>query len=382
MRVWFIVTPEYPPTAGGVSDYTQQLARGLAHAGDEVHVFAPPEADTSADDRAVLVNQLPDRFGPRTWRALGRALDAAGGDVTILLQYVPQGFGMRVMNVPFMLWLASRRERLWIIFHEAVFPFALEQPLKHQLLAVVTRAMLSIAALRADAAFVSTIGWTPILTRWAPGKREPRWLPVPSNLPTEATQTRQAVRERLGLARAQQLLVHFGSYSPVVVAPLRDVVPLLLRENPNRALLLVGRNSERFSAEIALRHPDVSRQLRALGAMDAQAAANALSAADLAIFPFPDGVSGRRGSVMAAIGLAIPVLTTSGTLTEAVWRTERAVELVPAGDASAFALAAERLLARSDAAAELGRRGRRFYSEHCAVERVIAALRGAAAGGW
>ena len=35
---WHLITCEYPPDIGGISDHTAQLASGLAAAGDEVHV--------------------------------------------------------------------------------------------------------------------------------------------------------------------------------------------------------------------------------------------------------------------------------------------------------------------------------------------------------
>ena len=38
---WVLITGEYPPAPGGVSDYSSMVARGLAEAGDEVHVWAP-----------------------------------------------------------------------------------------------------------------------------------------------------------------------------------------------------------------------------------------------------------------------------------------------------------------------------------------------------
>ena len=38
---WHILTGEYPPQPGGVSDYSRMVAHGLAAAGDEVVVWAP-----------------------------------------------------------------------------------------------------------------------------------------------------------------------------------------------------------------------------------------------------------------------------------------------------------------------------------------------------
>ena len=48
---WHVITNEYPPQTGGVSDYTQQVARALVEQGDEVHVWCPAwrEVENHAD---------------------------------------------------------------------------------------------------------------------------------------------------------------------------------------------------------------------------------------------------------------------------------------------------------------------------------------------
>ncbi len=46
--IWHILTGEYPPEPGGVSDYTALVAGGLAEAGIEVHVWTAP-ANRAAD---------------------------------------------------------------------------------------------------------------------------------------------------------------------------------------------------------------------------------------------------------------------------------------------------------------------------------------------
>ena len=43
--IWAIITGEYPPDPGGVSDYTYLVATHLADAGDEVHVCARRNRD-------------------------------------------------------------------------------------------------------------------------------------------------------------------------------------------------------------------------------------------------------------------------------------------------------------------------------------------------
>ena len=73
---WHVITGEYPPQHGGVSDYTRQIARGLADLGDAVHVWAPPVESggngSAASDRGVTVHRLPNRFGFNGLRYLTR----------------------------------------------------------------------------------------------------------------------------------------------------------------------------------------------------------------------------------------------------------------------------------------------------------------------
>ena len=72
MTTWHIITGEYPPQHGGVSDYTRRVARGLVEAGDRVQVWAPPAHGPERVDPGVAVRRLPDRFGPRSLRVLSQ----------------------------------------------------------------------------------------------------------------------------------------------------------------------------------------------------------------------------------------------------------------------------------------------------------------------
>ncbi|HEX7979505.1 MAG TPA: hypothetical protein VF461_12945, partial [Gemmatimonadaceae bacterium] len=75
-RRWCIVTCEYPPLTGGVSDHTFQLARALAAAGDVVDVWCPPAAGTPPQLPGVSIHVLPSHFGRDALRVLGVALRA------------------------------------------------------------------------------------------------------------------------------------------------------------------------------------------------------------------------------------------------------------------------------------------------------------------
>jgi glycosyltransferase involved in cell wall biosynthesis len=84
---------------------------------------------------------------------------------------------------------------------------------------------------------------------------------------------------------------------------------------------------------------------------------------------------------MAALAHGLPVLTTEGVHTEAVWRESGAVALVPTDDVQALVNQTRRLLADDQQRCALGEAGRRLYQAQFTPERVAAALRSEAADG-
>ncbi|MFP2912707.1 glycosyltransferase, partial [Pyxidicoccus sp. 3LFB2] len=182
---WHVLTGEYPPQPGGVSDYTRQVALALVRAGQAVHVWAPGDAGTHVED-GVTVHRIPGLYTPVGLVKLTRGLDGCEGPRRLLLQYVPHAFGMKAMNVPFCAWFAARsRDERWVFFHEVVYPWSPRAPLRHQVLAGTTRVMLRLVAGAADRIFVSIPAWAEHLP--ARVRRRAEWRPVPSTLPVEVT---------------------------------------------------------------------------------------------------------------------------------------------------------------------------------------------------
>src|ERR1039458_9356418 len=106
-----IITSEYPPQPGGVSDYTQLVAESLAQEGEEVHVWCPGSQGESTSTRGVHVHGSLGRVAPEDLKAIDRQFDRFPGPHHILVQYVPHGYGCRSMNVPFCLWLWKRAKK-------------------------------------------------------------------------------------------------------------------------------------------------------------------------------------------------------------------------------------------------------------------------------
>lgn len=374
---WAIITGEYPAQPGGVSDYTRQVASRLAGAGDNVHVWAPSCGMSDVCDKGVTLHRLEHGFGVRGLRQLGREIGRLAQPRRVLVQYVPHGFGFKAMNILCPMWLNTlRKEHIQLMFHEVVFPFVPGQPLRHRVLALVTRLTALIAARGAKEVFVSIPAWAGFLRPLGATRPSPVWLPVPSNLPvTAAPEAVAAARGRVAANGTTTILGHFGTYGPHEREALTSVLPGLLSRNGDCIALLLGRGSERFAAELTRSFATLAGRLHAPGELPTETLAANLAACDVLLQPYPDGVSSRRTTVMAGLALGLPIVTTDGFLTEPIWRRTKAVELAPATSADQLAASTETLLADPLRRAELGARAKTVYATTFSVERTIERLR-------
>lgn len=392
---WHIVTSEYPPQTGGVSDYTRLVAEGLAAAGDEVHVWCPSlkadelwagevEDENGADEvrtsRGVEVHREFGGFAPADLRRVGRLLDRHAGPRRLLVQYVPHGYGYRSLNVAFCLWLWKRArlcgDRVELMVHEPFCAFG-EGSLKQDAAAAIHRLMTTILLRAARRVWTSIPAWAELWRPYALGRRvEFEWLPVPCTVPVSADAGRAAsLRTRFATAAGARLVGHFGTYPRHVAERLKCFLPALLSRDPTVSALLIGRGGEALRDELASLHPALAARLHATGVLAARELSSHLAACDLLVQPFPDGVSSRRTSVMAALAHGLAVVTTRGRLTEPLWAESGAVKLVSAGNTGTLLAAVENLLADDAARAALGRAARDFYRERFDAARVVAELR-------
>ncbi|MCI0684036.1 MAG: glycosyltransferase family 4 protein [Gemmataceae bacterium] len=385
MTIWHIVTGEYPPDPGGVADYTHRLAHALADAGDEVCVWTPRRREDgtpgSSDhsSRNVCVRRLPDHFGPRGLDVLHRELGKRGRDWRLLVQYVPHMYGCRGMNVPLCAWLKFQCPvRPWVMFHEMCYPMRLGQPFKHNVLGAAQRVMASLVARAASRIFVAIPAWEAALRRLAPVRVPVVELPVPSNVALEADARDVAEARRQALEGDGIILGHFGTFGELIARDLAAVLPALLRQAERRSGLLVGRGSVTFAQSLVERHPTLRGRIRATGELTDRAVAAHLRACDVLVQPYPDGASGRRGSLMAGLALGVPAVTTFGALSEPLWKQGTLAAVVPAGDAPALVAETERLLRDGAARRRLGEQARLGYTRHFSLERTIHTLREAA----
>ena len=356
---------------GGIADYVAQIADALARAGDEVTVWTKGTGGASdVGASLVQVETLPRGFDAEARRRI-QAWLTQFPDAVVVLQYVPLGFGG--LSFSFARWFTRLPNPRWIMFHEVAYPFIAGQPIRRDVLALVTRMQAHVLMRAAERTFVSTPAWEDMLRTPQHAGQRPVWLPIGSNVPVALKDPPRALtRAELGLSAAGAVVGHFGSFGPLVADPLAETLELVLRRDPLTQVLLVGRGSHEFvRARIA---PELRSRVKSLGETPAGRVSEALTATDLVLSPFPDGVTTRRTTVMAALATGCPVVTNAGCFTESCWRDEDCVELSGAAPCE-MADHVCSLLLNPARRAHLARRAREVYAERIALEVSVRTLR-------
>ena len=367
---WHIVTPEYPPQCGGVSDYTRLVAEGLAAEGERVHVWCPGMGRPEFGRGSVTVHRALGKFSPDDLRAADRALDEFPGPRRLLVQWVPHGYGYRSMNLPFCTWIWKRARRgdiVEVMVHEPFLAFG-EGAWRQDAAAVVHRLMTVILLRAASRIWVSIPAWKSRLRPFLLGRSVPMdWLPVPSNVECMPPDHFSSREERLTIG-------HFSTFGRHISEILAPLLRSLLAGCSDRCALLMGRGSREFKNQFIYHNPALGNQVDATGELPAADLSRRLTDCAVMIQPYPDGVSSRRGTAMAAISHGKPVVTTEGFLTEHFWRRSGAVALARVGDLPRFVELTEQLLESPEDRRRLGHKASVFYREHFDIRRTIATL--------
>ncbi len=337
----------------GIRDYSDQLGAELSHKAFQVEqqVHTPRESGEG-------VQRLPSALLRVLY--MMRELRRADRGSVIVLQYSPFCFARWGFAPWLPLWFLAVRTRrnrpaLALMVHETHVPM---QSWRWALMGLWQRVQLSALRLTADVVFTSIEPWAVTLEAQIP-RRPVHHLPVGSNFP-DSRSKRDAVRRQLGVDDRALVVATFGRSHPswlgeYVVAAANAIsatgMPLVL--------LVMGAEAP----ELAGLDPSIA--VHAPGYLEAEELGGMLAASDLFLAPLIDGVSTRRGTVMAALQHGLPVVGTSGPLTDDVLReVGSALRLIPVGSAERFANEAMRLAGDPIARTSAGTASRLMYERN------------------
>ena len=340
MKEWHLISPEFPPMPGGVSEHSRVLVAAAVSRGLDVHVWTAAGGGAIVNGGSVEVHPSLGGFGAGDIARTSALLDAFPRPRRIVLQWVPHGYGRRGMNLPFARWIAGRAragDEFEVMVHEPFADFSGPssiQPVR----ALVQRSMTRAVVSSAHRVWLSIPGWKSRLLPMLRPAVTAHVLPVPGTIPVDRDRPgAAALRSRL-LGDAKVLVGHFGAGGRYVEDALERTFTEISARRDVR-FLLVGRGTRALADRLR-----AQKDVNATDLLPARELSQHLQACDLLLQPYADGISGRRTTTISALEHGVPVVTTFGRLSEPFWRETSAVETIAAGTPELLAGAVERLL--------------------------------------
>lgn len=325
-----LVSAAYPPDLDGIGDHTWWLGGALAReTGGKIPVITRAGAHLAQPGVNVL-----GVFDPNDLSSV-RQLPACVDGGWLVFQYNPFSWGRRgwCPAVPEALKAVKKAHpgiKLAVMFHETTVP---RWPWRFALMRRWQRPVFRKMCGLADVAFASSERYVRQIERVGHPMSVVH-LPVGSNI-ARSSLDRDEARREMRLPGDAMLIGVFGSaHESRLLDWIGAAFARVKERHAHAKLLYVGPHGD----AIARAAGDASLVID-MGVQPSGRAGVCLSAMDLLLAPFNDGISTRRGSVIAAFQNGVPVATTLSKWTDAVFRTQapEALLLSPTTTAAGFA---------------------------------------------
>jgi glycosyltransferase involved in cell wall biosynthesis len=371
------ITGEYPPMQGGVGAYTQELSRALAELGHELFVFTDHRAANGKQQTPVHVTADAHTWGWGTLSRIRRWAQAQKLDV-VNIQYQAAAYNMAA----FVHVLPVRLDTVRVVttFHDLLVPYLFPKagPLRYQ--AVLTLARSS------DGVIVTNRG-DQVRLAAERSIASLRHIPIGSNIKPQLAPdyNRTVWRAALGFQPDDIVIGYFGflNASKGIDTLLQGVRISLNNKLPVRLLMIGGRTGTSDPVNIVYAQEvdqmvddlDLHQHIRWTGFVDDQAVSGHLTACDIVALPFRDGMSFRRGSLMAALAHGCAIITTHPQMDVPELISDQHVRMIPAESPTALSIAIEDLAYNPDLREDLGchalELAQQFTWENIAVQTAV-----------
>ena len=252
-----------------------------------------------------------------------------------MLQYNPFSYGRRGFNLHLPRAMAQVRSRspgtrLAVMFHEV---YTRDENWRAAVMSVWQRWQFRQLGRAADVTFFSTSKYAHDHRSWFPGKPV-HHLPVGSNVPRVGIGSAEA-RSRLGIGPDEVVLGVFGSgHVSRTFETLATAADAVRRTGRQPRVVYIGADGRAVRAALGDDATAITD-----GPLPGDEVSRRLSAVDLALSTYTDGISTRRGAMMAALQHGLAVVGTRGTNTdeELLAADRAALVLTPTDDDQSFA---------------------------------------------
>lgn len=332
---------------GGVGDYTQELGHAMASLGHRVSIITSSAAGKQEARRDCWIMPAVDEWGWSSWHKVLSAISLLAPDV-VNIQYQAAAYSMKlpIHVLPLLIRRTDPQIRVVVTYHDLLVPYLFRGAGPLRRWAVDQLARSGHGAILTNEEDARRLGSRlPQVTQ--------RTIPIGSNIAPvrPANYDREEWRRRWGISPHQLTLVYFGFLNQSKGG--EDLVEALgqLRERGHDVVLLMvgGKVGASDSTNYAYLS-QVEAQIEARELTDRvvwtdflpQAEVSAtLWAADICVLPYRDGVSTRRGTLMAALAHGLPIVTTCPRAPSAHFVDGENLMLVPPASPSDLAHAVQ-----------------------------------------
>ena len=339
-----LISGEYPPMQGGVGAFTRRLGQHLVSPDHDVFIFSGKDALPQEAGPVVSINKQN-----WSWRMIAP-----------IRKWVKQNH-LDIINLQFQ--TAAYHMSPWInlmphimqkpvvtTFHDLRYPYLFPKagPLRPWIVQYLARKSAGVIVTN-DEDF-----------RDLRSVADATMIPIGSNIQAEASDadTTETFRSKAGADKDSLLLAYFGFMNHSKgVDTLLDAAATLRDEGlPVRIVMIGGRTGASDASNLSYADM-IDHKASELNLADAifwtdfvddEAVQAYLYAADLVVLPFRDGASYRRGSLMAAIHAARPIITTIPALPLPTFVHEENLYLIPPESSERLAYAIKDLAANPD----------------------------------
>jgi len=319
-----LVSGEFPPMQGGVGSYTLRLAEQLQLNGHDVHVVTSKAAGgaeyrsesrgrSGASREFGTLHAVISNWG---WRANRQIADLVKRNEIDLvnIQYQAAAFNMRSAAINFLPWRLKGLVPTVVTYHDLLQPYLFPKAGR------LREEAVSFMARHASGVVATNQGDLDHLRAWGIPAPRSTAIPIGSNIQVSGDDiSAAAVRSSLGLVEGDILLGHFGFVNEPKGT---DVLPAVLQQlNANVHLMLIGGKSPAHASAVDKAYQvnlermvtdlDLESRVHWSGYLDDAQVSAHLLAVDIMIHPYRDGVSLRRGTLMAALVHGRPIISTA-----------------------------------------------------------------------
>lgn len=366
-----LITGEFPPMEGGVGAFTQELAKAFFALGHEVHILTERRARPPTDDRdwrklrepvSLPYATLHPIVRKWTWPSTAQAADwAIRYELdTTNIQYQAAAYQMRSAAANFLPWRLKGIGKTVVTFHDVRVPYLF--PKAGRLRSWVVQFM----ARQANGVIVTNPEDYHTLRSTLPNPL--KQIPIGSNItvhPPDAAAIQQ-IRHQLGVSTGDRLLGYFGFLNESKGAD--TLIQALANLDDTTHLVFIGGetgtsdkgNNTHFLTHLReqITQLGLGQRVHWTGFVTDEVVSAYLHAADLMVMPYRDGVSLRRGTLMAVLAHGRPLITTYPTHTTPELVHGENVWLIAPGEVRGLAEAVRRIAAAADLRLALGQNAR------------------------